>query len=559
MSSYGPVNIIKIKNDSITTWFDTLKDGDYSFELGGYKREKPKIDKSEYMPIVAEPLMAKKTMSRFENIEEALDLNKSFCVYGRAGTGKTYNTKMIVDSINDILLTSIAHVAVNNLTEKTGVQAITMAKLFEGRKRGVQSMISSIVMQHEWILIDEFSQITTEFFEYLMMLSHYGVKLILVGDMNQCTPPDSSDCIRFRTDCFNELVDGYVHLEHIYRYDEELRVICDELLTSGKLVGDFATKSNYFNLCFVNNTRKRLNKAIIEKRMKEDKNYLQIGDLVLHKGECYIICHENTDKYSNNQVFEVVGFDDKNVQMKDISTGEELSETLIDIGRFFYMGYCITTHKAQGLTLSMDYTIHDVAAMDRNLIYTAITRAKTFQQVSLSGNRKDVYEPFQRVFQQTILSGGYPCSFVKGFIYKLVEGENVFYVGQTDNLKERMKQHQEMRKGKQFNMVVIKELHFKNKYELNELEEQAVNFYTDMGFTLENKLLYYKPVKKVVKVVKAKEIDFKYTDHKEKSELRWRYTDLSGKRKEIAVKYKKIGLEAGVEKLKQKVKEYVLN
>ena len=53
--------------------------------------------------------------------------------------------------------------------------------------------------------------------------------------------------------------------------------------------------------------------------------------------------------------------------------------------------------------------------------------------------------------------------------------------------------------------------------------------------------------------------DFTYIDNKDKHELRWRCTDIAkqGKRKELSVKYKKIGIAKATDKLRAKVEAYV--
>jgi hypothetical protein len=49
----------------------------------------------------------------------------------------------------------------------------------------------------------------------------------------------------------------------------------------------------------------------------------------------------------------------------------------------FRVGYCFTIHKAQGDTITEDFTIWEHARMPQRHQYTALTRAKSKQQISL--------------------------------------------------------------------------------------------------------------------------------------------------------------------------------
>jgi hypothetical protein len=98
----------------------------------------------------------------------------------------------------------------------------------------------------------------------------------------------------------------------------------------------------------------------------------------------------------NNETFEVLNFDDKFIYLGTIRPNEEGEETphFIDIKvedfmKLFSLNYCSTTHKAQGETITENFTIYDWKKMSEKCKYTAMSRAKNPQQISF-GNIGDI-------------------------------------------------------------------------------------------------------------------------------------------------------------------------
>ena len=72
-------------------------------------------------------------------------------------------------------------------------------------------------------------------------------------------------------------------------------------------------------------------------------------------------------------------------------------EIEIDVETFkelFYIGYCTTTHKAQGETIKTPYTIWEWNRMDDTLKYTTISRASSKELINVVRNdTREVAEP----------------------------------------------------------------------------------------------------------------------------------------------------------------------
>jgi hypothetical protein len=52
--------------------------------------------------------------------------------------------------------------------------------------------------------------------------------------------------------------------------------------------------------------------------------------------------------------------------------------------KFMLPNFCCTTHKAQGATISEDYTIWEAERMEKNILYTALSRAQRASQINLA-------------------------------------------------------------------------------------------------------------------------------------------------------------------------------
>ena len=51
--------------------------------------------------------------------------------------------------------------------------------------------------------------------------------------------------------------------------------------------------------------------------------------------------------------------------------------------KFFYVAYCITTHKSQGSTFNHGYTIHEYDKFDSRLKYVALSRSTDIKNINI--------------------------------------------------------------------------------------------------------------------------------------------------------------------------------
>ena len=81
--------------------------------------------------------------------------------------------------------------------------------------------------------------------------------------------------------------------------------------------------------------------------------------------------------------FMIVELDDEEFVLKRDEDDELMTFDIEDFHKYFVVNYCATTHKSQGATIEIPIIIWDWNKLqqDRNVGYTAITRAKAITQI----------------------------------------------------------------------------------------------------------------------------------------------------------------------------------
>ena len=95
--------------------------------------------------------------------------------------------------------------------------------------------------------------------------------------------------------------------------------------------------------------------------------------------------------WANSEKYYVCGYDDTVITLYTERPNEDGSKEPyiidVEIQEFrdnFFLCYCCTTHKMQGDTVLEDFTIYDWHMMPTKVRYTALTRAKKMEQISIS-------------------------------------------------------------------------------------------------------------------------------------------------------------------------------
>jgi ATP-dependent exoDNAse (exonuclease V) alpha subunit len=234
---------------------------------------------------------------------------------------------------------------------------------------------------------------------------------LLLGDEKQI-PPVEQNTIK---DYFNHPAVKYIcnYNKNILnvrkRYDEILYNLLEDvdnidITKYPKLITDR-------NICYYNKTRIRINKMWNDKYKKEGDLFLPkpiakstddddkiklTQDMYIYENMPIIAMRTKWDKeegllFANSETFNICCIENEYIGIfneRPDENGEKeaynLSIPIEEFNKYFLMNYCSTTHKAQGETITENFTIYDWDAMDTKLRYTALSRAKKIDQVYIN-------------------------------------------------------------------------------------------------------------------------------------------------------------------------------
>jgi len=354
-----------------------------------------------------------------------------FLITGGPGTGKTTVLKTIVRLLNSVgqrvVLTAPTGRAAKRMGEVSGEEAKTIHRLL-----GWNPETSSFIhnernpLKADVIIIDEASMMDITLFAHLLRALPQGTRLILVGDKDQLPPVGPGNPF---TDLIDNQMVPAVRLTKVYRQEEGLLLLNTHRINQGLFPiirqrhgGDF--------LFFHEEDPQKAYQFILELAIKRIPNEYGLDPVdslqVLSPMKKGILGTENITLGLQNLLNPKRG--DGNKDKLDIRLGDKVMQIRNnyekdvyngDIGRVkeinldegvalisFYgrdipynfteldeltLAYCISVHKSQGseypaviLTLST----HHYPLLQRNLVYTAITRAKKL--AIIVGTRKAI-------------------------------------------------------------------------------------------------------------------------------------------------------------------------
>ena len=347
-----------------------------------------------------------KTIKDSDEYERILNI----CLYyggclmsGDAGTGKSYVINKITEILgkNKVVKITPTNKSALNIRGQTIHRFIHVDKEGKISKKTIKKIKN---MNLELIIIDEISMINKELWKLLLLLKEETkIKFLLVGD-NKQLPPIEDDGIE--RDYFNSSVVKFlsnynkINLTIKKRYDEKLSKILDDIDNIDKK--DLGKKcETKINICFLNKTRKEVNKYWNNKEkengslfIKADEDDEMTQDIYLYSG-LPLIARRNTqegEEMINNEKFILDGYDNEYLYLSSERPDEngksfkhKIDIKINDIHKYFLLNYCSTTHKAQGETISENYTIFDFNFMSKKCKYTALSRAKSAEQIIIDG------------------------------------------------------------------------------------------------------------------------------------------------------------------------------
>jgi len=372
------------------------------------------------------------TRQQLAAIKEAL-LKKVLVITGGPGVGKTTIIKAIIEILVQngwtVELTAPTGKAAKRLTEATGYEAKTIHRLLEAKyneKTGKTyfAVNESNPLEADAVIVDETSMVGNDVMYFLLQGLKDETKLILVGDADQLPPVEAGNVLK---DIVESGIVPVVRLDEIHRQSSVSSIIYnsqkintgamplfnlrdfiyDELLTPEHVVNIYLEELSYgktvSDVQILTPIRrgeigvKNINRLIQEavNPPSSEKKEIKYGDTVYRVGDKVIQTQNNYEKMVFNGEEGIIkdAYIDKNFQRHlvidfDGNTIDIVEEEIGDIE----LAYATTVHKAQGSeydTVIIIATTKHFIMLKRNLLYTAVTRAKN--KVIILGERKAVW------------------------------------------------------------------------------------------------------------------------------------------------------------------------
>lgn len=380
---------------------------------------------SEFMPTRLRAdidALAKKQGVEYDEIQvaairQALS-SKVMVLTGGPGTGKTTVTKGIIAALTeagqDVVLAAPTGRAAKRMTEATGMESQTIHRLLEYSPLGDYSKNHENPIDGDVLIVDEASMIDIVLMNALLRAMPTQMRLVLIGDVDQLPSVGPGNVL---LDIIASGAVPVVRLTTIYRQAMSSKIImAAHAINEGKFP-DLRIKKNS-DMFFIEDedlahaanqivdlVQWRLPKAykvdsadiqVLSPMRKGPLGILELNNMLQNElNPCGVKLERNGVEYRlNDKVMQIKNNYGKGVFNGDIgfiSTVDMEEETLsiqYDIGLVEYelseldevvLAYATTIHKAQGSEFPivvMPITMAHRVMLQRNLIYTGITRAK---------------------------------------------------------------------------------------------------------------------------------------------------------------------------------------
>ena len=348
---------------------------------------------------------------------------------GGPGTGKTTIIKGIIKALEEsgceILLAAPTGRAARRLADSTGREAKTIHRMLEYKPaEGISNFGRNEYesLQADVVIVDEASMLDILLSNYLLRALPTGCRLVLVGDVDQLPAVGAGNVLN---DIIRSGSMPVIRLTRVFRQHDQSSIVInahkinsgqmpvlnedadfafididDEQQVANAIASQYIAKMKEYNqaemqvlapmhkqVCGVQN----LNKLLQEKVNPEsdDKHEIVTFKYLFREGDKVMQIKNNYDKDVFNGDIGIIGsIDGSNVH---VDYPERLGAVVYEKSELdeLELAYAISVHKSQGseykyvlLAMVMGHYI----MLQRNLLYTAITRAK--KEVSIMGHLK---------------------------------------------------------------------------------------------------------------------------------------------------------------------------
>jgi predicted GIY-YIG superfamily endonuclease len=517
---FKPENIIAFHTDSVTVCDQTLNLRRANrirtnYELGTIRLEGHVSELDQDGPRVTRRRVFYKAETPYDEspanppseltVKQALETGKGLLLTGAAGTGKTYSlvNEIIPALEGGSLITSNTNKSLENLMSR-GVESTkvrTLSSLFYGNTNYLKHVRT--------LIVDEYTMTSQTHMTQIYKLFLRGMRIILVGDFRQIPSINNKllDYIAF--DFVRQMCPYRVDLKQVHRYDEALSKTSLRVYVEGEFHCSNVKKRTWINICYTRRTVGRINRKFSKKN--SEKLEETQGPSITINGMCCVVgtpvvCTKKLDKrLTNSQMYDIEAIDDVNETVTLIDQNDNTNTFPFRVIKaHFNMGHALTAHRLQGSTLEGVVCIHDIEKMSREILYTALTRL-----TSLDNLRVPEEVTLLAIRSENFVYSWHPdcesLSTYRGYVYGMFgEDGKCFYIGMTNNLRKRESEHrsgngtEKLTQSDEFKraweMRVIDET--TDERELPKLEGKAIKGYVAAGGALYNQQLMEPPKKR---------------------------------------------------------------
>jgi len=357
--------------------------------------------------------------------------NKVMVITGGPGTGKTTIINAILKIFSklkiNIMLSAPTGRAAKRMSETTGYEAKTIHRMLEFsiQKGGFQKN-DEHPLDCDLLIIDETSMIDTILMHHLLKAIPPTATFILVGDVNQLPSVGAGNVLK---DIIGSGAVPVVELNEIFRQAKESLIIVNAHKINNGLIPSLQPSGPKDDFYFIEQedpeevlkTILELVRQRIPRRFRLDpvdeiqvitpmhKGTVGAGNLnvelqkALNPGEDGVIrgnrnfrvkdkvmqIKNNYDKeVFNGDIGRIVSIDSENQELIISFDGRDVSYDFTDLDEIV-LAYAVSVHKSQGSeypTVIMPILTQHYILLQRNLIYTAVTRGKKL--VVMIGTKK---------------------------------------------------------------------------------------------------------------------------------------------------------------------------
>ena len=352
-----------------------------------------------------------------EAIRQAI-VSKVMVLTGGPGTGKTTTTKAIIAALQSagmrILLAAPTGRAAKRMSEATGMEAKTIHRLLEYNPQDGYKRNDENPLEGDALIVDECSMIDIFLMNNLTKALPTTMRLVLVGDIDQLPSVGAGNVLR---DIIDSGVIPVVRLTRIFRQAQSSRIVmnahainrgCFPDISNGQHTDFFFMKQEEPEKVaetIVSLVRDRLPKAYrqptaniqvltpmqrgvvgaanLNMALQQALNYntaaLVRGGYTYKEGDRVMQLRNNYDKDVYNGDLGYVHSVDMEERTLTVDFDGQLVEYEVSELDELTLAYATTIHKSQGSEypiVVMPVLMTHYVMLQRNLIYTGITRAK---------------------------------------------------------------------------------------------------------------------------------------------------------------------------------------